>query len=675
MKISSCFLAYKFKWVSVITTLLLATKIDAFLSAPGKPDVPVPLSSFANTILSKQHNEDDTRNGNSRPSFSSSSSSIVVARMSKVASFLDKITNPFNNEDDNDGNHLVFPTDLFSPLSNNNEAKLLFNRARAIIASDFGLSDPSILSDDFEWICPDIVLTGILNKDEYLAAVNFFNLRLTFPDLDYRAHDFRIDPNANDYSLTVRFTARTVGTMRGELRLRDEIIPPNGLRMVCPPEAISMTFDRKTGKLKKLCSGFVMDRLIGNTGGLCGVQGAATVAGSPPSEWEIYPPTAVVERFFGRSVKQIDEPDVFLAPFPEPVMVRLAKGVLTAEMGKDDPTLLKDDFQFNGPIVGPLDKESFLESFSNFNIKDAFPDLNENYANFRIDPYDPYRVWYDVKGIGRWTGHLNGKKGDGSTYVGPPEVGSMTFDDNGYCTRITANAVVDPTECNTGGLGGVFGIFYATGNAFPGLTSRPLPQIIARAQKAATSVFTGEDVDNFTSPSLTPVPTPLDAIKSVSLANTRKTPAQKLSTRSKSNVPPATIDEENSGPLSDVISSIMASPVISNAVAAKPAIDIDIEAQKTRLRELYEEGVMATRGKKTTEAKAATLNATKEKSVAQRTQQQKNGKMQSRMQTAEDGKAIVDFNKIKDIKDAGLQTAEKIKMMTTQKKMEAEKKR
>lgn len=438
MKIS--FLAYKFKWVSVI---LLATKIDAFLSSSNKSVAPV--SRFVNTI--SKYDKDGAK-GDLRSSYVSTN--IIVVKMSKVSAFLEKITNPFNEDDDEKN---VLPSERFSPLSerfsplsNKNEAKLLFNRARAIIASDFGLSDPSILSDDFEWICPDVVLTGILNKDEYLAAVNFFNLRLTFPDLDYRAHDFRIDPNAKN-SLTVRFTARTVGTMRGELRLRDETIPPNGLRMMCPPEAISMTFDRKTGKLKKLCSGFVMDRLVGNTGGLCGVQGAATIAGSPPSEWEIYPPSAVVGRFFGRSVKQINEPDVFLAPFPEPVMVRLAKGVLTAEMGKDDPSLLRDDFTFCGPIVGPLDKTSFLESFSNFNIRDAFPDLNENYANFRIDPYDPYRVWYDVKGEGTWTGQLNGKKGDGSKYVGPPEVGSMTFDDNGYCTRITANAVVDPTEC------------------------------------------------------------------------------------------------------------------------------------------------------------------------------------------------------------------------------------
>lgn len=58
------------------------------------------------------------------------------------------------------------------------------------------------------------------------------SFRSTFPDLDYRAHDFRID---EEDPMTVRVTARTVGTMRGELRLRNEVLPPNGKQMRCPP--------------------------------------------------------------------------------------------------------------------------------------------------------------------------------------------------------------------------------------------------------------------------------------------------------------------------------------------------------------------------------------------------------------------------------------------------------
>lgn len=431
----------------------------------------------------------------------------VIVAKSKIGlnmALLDQFPNPFGGSKETE----MVPRPPSTPPPVSNEPEALFSRARAILATDLGLADPSFLAEDFVWIGPDVVSTGALNKEEYLAAGKFFDLRGAFPDLDYRAHDFRLDP---DDPLTVRFTARTVGTMRGELRLRSETLPPNGVRMVCPPEAISMTFDSQSGKLVKLCSGFTMDRLVGNTGGLCGVTAAATIAGAPPSEWEIYPPAAVVSRFFGRSVKQIKEPeDVFLAPFPESVMIQLTKGVLASELGTKDPELLSEDFTFCGPIVGPLKKKAFLEAFSNFKIREALPDLEENYSNFRVDPYDPYRVWYDVKATGTRTGPLAGQEGNGAKYIGPPEVGSMTFDDNGICTRLTAGAVMDPTYGNTGGLGGVFGIFYATGVPLPAWSARPLPQILARAQKAVLGPITQKDVDDFanTGKDVEPIPGP-----------------------------------------------------------------------------------------------------------------------------------------------------------------------
>ena len=386
------------------------------------------------------------------------------------------------------------PLDMSTP-------EALFISAKSFLSSDLGITDPNILADNFVWVGPNVVSTGVLNKEEYLAAGKYFNLRAAFPDLDYRAHDFRL-ANDNDNELdgnlaTVRFTARTVGTMRGRLRLRGEIVEPNGKRMVCPPEAISVTFDKKTGKVVKLVSGFCMDRLVGNTGGLCGVQAAATIAGIPPSEWEIYPPATVLSRFFGRSVKQIKEPEtVFLAPFPETVMIQLAKGVLASELGTKDPDLLSDSFTFCGPLVGPLDKTSFIDAFSSFNIREALPDLEENYSNFRVDPYDPYRIWYDVQGSGTRTGMLGGKEGNGAKYQGPPEASSMTFDDDGFCTRLTAGAVMDPTIGNTGGLGGVFGIFYATGVPLPVIASRTISQIVSRAKTDLLSPFTGKKADD-----------------------------------------------------------------------------------------------------------------------------------------------------------------------------------
>ena len=209
-----------------------------------------------------------------------------------------------------------------------------------------------------------------------------------------------------------------------------------------------MTFDAATGKLTKLCSGFTMDRLVGNTRGLCGVMAAAVIAGKPPSEWDIYPPSVVVQRFFGRSVKQLivdpaEEP--LFAPFPESVMIQLAKGVIAADNGASAPDLLSPSFTFCGPIVGPLDKDTFVKAFGNFQLKDAFPDLDVKYTNFRVDPFDPYRVWVDVRATGTNKGPFLGKEPTGRTVETPPEAVSFTFDDDGFCTRLTAGAVLDPS--------------------------------------------------------------------------------------------------------------------------------------------------------------------------------------------------------------------------------------
>lgn len=299
----------------------------------------------------------------------------------------------------------------------------LITRAKVVMASDLGVQNGGLLADTFLWIGP--LLDTPLNKVDYLAAGRFFDLRSTFPDLDYRAHDYRIDEVD---PLTVRVTARTVGTMRGELRLRDQTLPPNGQQMRCPPEAVSITFDGSSGKVVKLVTGFTLDRLVGNTNGLCGVSAAATVAGEPPSEWEVYPALTVVQRFVGRPVAPIGESSSFLAPFPETVMIQLAKGVLSSNMAADDASLLSKDFTYMTPTQGPVGKKKFLETFAAMEFESVEPEL----SYFRVDPYDPNRVWVDVRPLA-------------PGYEGPAQAMSFAFDDDGFCTRITSGAVMDPS--------------------------------------------------------------------------------------------------------------------------------------------------------------------------------------------------------------------------------------
>ena len=188
-----------------------------------------------------------------------------------------------------------------------------------------------------------------------MAAGRFFNLRRSFPDLEYRPHDFRVvlDEGAlyntpeMDYDesgsgstssaasvreITVRFTTLAAGTFRGKpLRLRSKVLEPNGKVMRCPPTSVSITFATRgenAGKIIKLVNDMVLDRQFGNTNGLSGIAGAAVIGDAAPSDWEVYPPFMSARRVFARPLKMIqerDEDDGYLPPFPDSVMIQLAK--------------------------------------------------------------------------------------------------------------------------------------------------------------------------------------------------------------------------------------------------------------------------------------------------------------------------------------------------------------
>ena len=140
-------------------------------------------------------------------------------------------------------------------------------------------SSSLLSSQSFVWISGSNVndgRTGVLTKGEYLAAGRYFDLRGSFPDLEYRAHDFRVvyDEGADapleenvvaaeggsitpierlnkgttaaaaasaggggrGGEITVRFTTLVTGTFRGApLRLRSVTLEPNGRVMRCPP--------------------------------------------------------------------------------------------------------------------------------------------------------------------------------------------------------------------------------------------------------------------------------------------------------------------------------------------------------------------------------------------------------------------------------------------------------
>jgi len=401
-------------------------------------------------------------------------------------------------------------------------------------SSSFPFYGASLLADSCLWISGNNLndgRTGILNKNEYLAAGRFFNLRGSFPDLEYRPTDFRVyydeadeyddsrDSKQSDEStknmkeITIRFTTHTTGTFRGKpLRLRSKLIPPNGKVMKCPPTSVSITYsvDKSDidsyGKITKLVTDMVMDRQVGNTMGLSGIAAAAVIAGNPPGMLELYPPFVAVERFFARPMKPILDNDedgaTNLPPFPSSVMIQLAKGVTASYFGIDDADLLANEFTYIDQLLGPLDKDKYLQFFSSkYYIRDGIPNIDYQLQNYRVDAYNPYRVWVDTRPRGLRISEIGDfklpKDVSSSMYRAPPEAMSFTFDDDGFCTRITGGAALDPLLGNTGGLAGVYGALYATGTPLNPLKSRTSNVFWNRVQKSILGNIGGVGVDGY----------------------------------------------------------------------------------------------------------------------------------------------------------------------------------
>lgn len=157
---------------------------------------------------------------------------------------------------------------------------------------------------------------------------------------------------------------------------------------------------------------------------------------------------------------------------PDELIVR-CKTVLRAGFANvaDD---LSEDFQFVGPVVGPLGPEAFVKAVGGFDLTTGFPDMKSNFYHFRVDPYETNRVWFTSRTTGTHTGTLAGRfEATGTRVECPPQALSMTFNEKGQVTKVTVGVVMDRTLGNTGGLGGVFGLFYAIGSPLPFPEAQP----------------------------------------------------------------------------------------------------------------------------------------------------------------------------------------------------------
>ena len=151
----------------------------------------------------------------------------------------------------------------------------------------------------------------------------------------------------------------------------------------------------------------------------------------------------------------------------EAKLTELAQNLICNELGGDDPSLLADDFQFLFPVVGPLTKAQFLEAFTNFKVREAFPTASANFYNFKIDPLEPNRIWMLSRGAYEHLGTLvfgvSKFPATGKRLCLPPQCFSMSFDQDGKCYKLTGGYNVDRAVGDTQGLGGMFGIITGLG--------------------------------------------------------------------------------------------------------------------------------------------------------------------------------------------------------------------
>ena len=88
---------------------------------------------------------------------------------------------------------------------------------------------------------------------------------------------------------------------------------------------------------------------------------------------------------------------------PDQLIAR-CKEVVNKNIGLEDPDDLADDFLFQFPIIGPLTKDAYIKAVKGFKVTDIFPDLNIGAHDFRVDPFEPNRVWYTVRFIATHSG-------------------------------------------------------------------------------------------------------------------------------------------------------------------------------------------------------------------------------------------------------------------------------
>ena len=375
---------------------------------------------------------------------------------------------------------------LLSMNGDSDMARELVSVAKTFTSTNLGASSPSLLTDDFVCSGPDFVVGS---KDTYVAGLTKETavFQQAMPDFDLRPYGFMVDETRPD---TVWFKIQPRGTLTGPFPYKGEVYAPSNKVVELPIQQLSVTI--RGGKVARVTAGYIVDRQSGNTGGLAGPAGVLYVLGEKASTFSYLPVAVALGQMFGRNRKPPSR-NARSSPFPESVMFSLAKRIVDTYFGVDEPSLLTTDFQFSGPLVGPLTKDQHLRQSNVAGVKAALPDLELDAYNFEIDAFDPQRVWLILKSSGTQTKALiqddrvvKEAPDAPAGYESAPEAVSVSINEKGLCYRVTTGYVLDKEVGNTKGLGGSLGLLEAIGAGKFFLETRSIADV-ARLLKEAVS--------------------------------------------------------------------------------------------------------------------------------------------------------------------------------------------
>lgn len=173
--------------------------------------------------------------------------------------------------------------------------KLIYLAKRFLVSGGGFGGDPNLLSEDFKFVGP---VVGPLSKEGFLQAIGSVDIKKGFPDFDPQFHNFQVDPFEGN---RVWYIARGRGTNTGPLPPFALEATGTGKSVVNPPQACSLSFNEK-GLVTKYTIGYVIDRDVGNTGGLGGLYGILQAIGRPlpfpeAQPWQMSPQYKLFQMF------------------------------------------------------------------------------------------------------------------------------------------------------------------------------------------------------------------------------------------------------------------------------------------------------------------------------------------------------------------------------------------